>query len=568
MYRMTLDITTLPDDPELLKERIAELASELDSLSSTCNELASKNDSLSSARDMLASKYDSLETEYKSLEEKFKILQRKFFGRSSEKLTVFDETQGLLFNEIESGAVKEPENDESVQEEIFEKTVVKEHSRRKCGRKALPADLPREIVVHEMSEEERLCLYCSKERKEIGRETTEELVIIPEQIKVRQHVYIKYGPCSCDDFLASCNSEIIKAPAPKRMIPGSIASAELLAYVTVSKFVDALPFYRQSKIFERIGVDLSRATMCNWMIEAHEKMISFLELFKEVMRIGPFIRMDETTVQVLREEGRSPSSNSYMWVALGYPVRNRPLVLYEYHSSRSGDIPCLILEGFRGYLQTDGYDGYNRVVAQNGLTHVGCMAHVRRNFFDAAKANKKEGRAHKALVCIRKIYEIESQLREKNLSDDDFVRQRKSAVIPLLNEFHEWLIRARDEVIPKSSTGKAVSYALNEWQKIIRYTNEAFLTPDNNAAENAIRPFVVGRKNWLFSNTPRGANASAMMYSLVESAKANSLEPYAYLSFLFSELPLASTRENMMMLLPCFITSEMLGRKSSGMRGI
>lgn len=544
---MTGDKITLPDDPELLKRQIVELAE--------------KNAILANKHDTLAAKYNALDTEYRSLEEKFKILQRRFFGKSSEKLTPFDEMQGLLFNEIETGAVKEPEDEEVEQGEFFEKTVVKEHARKKPGRKPLPPELPREVVVHELPEEETSCTHCSGTRKEIGRETTEELVIIPQQIKVRQHVYIKYGPCGCDDFLASGRSEVIKAPSVKRMIPGSIVSAEFLAYVATSKFVDAIPFYRQSKIFDRIGVDISRATMCNWMIEVSEKMDAFFKLFKETLKSGPLVRMDETTVQVLREEGRSPSSNSYMWVVLGYPALDRPLVLYEYHPSRSGDIPCLILEGFTGYLQTDGYDGYNRVVLKNNLIHVGCMAHLRRYFFDAGKVNKKDSRAHKALMFIRKIYEAESLLRDRKLPDDEFVRQRKAAVIPVIEEFHEWLLRTRDEVLPKSAVGKAVSYALNEWVKIIHYLDEAFLTPDNNASENAIRPFVIGRKNWLFSNTPRGANASAMMYSLVESAKANKLEPYAYLKFLFSEFPYASTREDMMKLLPCFISKDQISAK-------
>lgn len=559
---MKYDVSSLPDNTDELKCIIAALQSSNETLENKYHTLVKEHSHLEKKHISFEGKYLSLEEELSHLEEKYKILQRKFFGRSSEKLAVFDELQGVLFNEIETGAVKESEEEIIEQGQLFETTTVKEHARKKPGRKALPSDLPREEVLHDLSEKEKQCQCCCAERKKIGQEITEELVIIPQRIFVRTHVYPKYGPCSCDEFLVSGESEIKKAPTEKRLIPGSIASAEFLAYVTTSKFVDALPFYRQEKIFERIGVDISRATLCNLMIEAHKKMTPFLDIFKETLKSGNFIRMDETTIQVLHEEGRKPESLSYMWVALGYPARGRPLVLYEYHPSRSGDIPCDLLDGFSGYLQTDGYDGYNKVVTRNGLIHVGCFAHVRRHFFDAAKVNKKDSRAHKALSYIRRIYEIESSLQGKELSDDEFVRQRKSSALPVLNGFHAWLVKTNDEILPKSSTGKAVRYALNEWSKLIRYLDEAFLTPDNNAAENAIRPFVVGRKNWLFSNTPRGAHASAVMYSLVESAKANKLEPYAYLRFLFDQLPKAADNPAALRaLLPCAVSHDQLVRR-------
>ena len=493
---------------------------------------------------------------YQMLEEKFKTLQRRFFGKSSEKLTAEDELQGRLFDEAEDGASPESEYIEDAEKSSV--TKVKGHERKKTGRKHLPENFPREEIIHDLSEDEKKCSCCGEERKQIGREETEELDIIPAEIKVIKHIRIKYGPCNCDGFLNSGEAEIKTASAPKRMIPGSIVSPGLLAYTVTSKYADALPFYRQSKIFERIGIELSRATLCNWTTLAYEKMTEFMKLFETQLKNGNFIRMDETTVQVLHEENRRPENKSYMWVSIGYPARGRPLVLYRYHPTRSQNIPYVFLEGFTGYLQTDGYGGYNHAASRPGIIHVGCFAHARRYFFDASKLNKKDSRAHKGLQFIRRLYEIESELRERNLPDDIFVEQRKKLALPVLDDFHHWLVFTKNELVPKSKTGEAVNYTLNEWSKLIRYIDAAFLTPDNNETERAIRPFVIGRKNWLFSNTPRGASASAVMYSLIESAKANSLEPYAYLRFLFSRLPEVSNQSELKTLLPCFLSSEQI----------
>lgn len=495
-----------------------------------------------------------IEEQYRLLEEKHRTLVRKFFGKRSEKLTPDDELQGLLFNEAEDGH----ETEDACREESVPSITVKSHERKKRGRKPLPDDLPREEVVHDLPEDEKQCPCCGKARPCIGTEESEELDIIPAKITVIRHLKRKYGPCGCDEFLHAGKAEVVAAKMPGRMIPGSIASAGLLAYTIVSKFADALPFYRQSKIFQRIDVDISRATMCNWSIEAHERMGEFFEVFIDEMKKGEFMRMDETTVQVLHEEGRRPESKSYMWVAIGYPARGRPLVLYQYHSSRSRDIPNEFLEGFKGYLQTDGYDGYNLAAGREGIIHVGCFAHARRYFFDAAKLNKKDSRAHRALEYIRTLYEIEIRLREKNLPADSFVEKRKKETSPVLDEFRFWLERIKPDVVPSSRTGQAIAYTMKQWDKLIRYVDADFLTPDNNEIERAIRPFVIGRKNWLFSNTPRGAHASASMYSLVESAKANKIEPYHYLRFLFTNLPMASSGDKVRALLPCHVTEQQI----------
>jgi len=538
---MAHEIDILPDDPALLKQKL--------------NEQIIKYQTLEEKYTTKEAEYRELEDCHRALEEKHLTLVRKFFGTRSEKLTPEDKSQGRLFNEAEDGhGVAE---DDAHQENV-PVTTVKAHERKKRGRTPLPDDLPREEIIHDISDEEKRCHYCGTPRPLIGTEESEELDIIPAKVTVLRHVKKKYGPCGCDGFLHSGETEVVTAPASERMIPGSIASPGLLAYAIVSKFADALQFYRQSKIFQRIGVDISRATMCNWTIGAHERMSHLFKVFIDEMKKGAFMRMDETTVQVLHEEGRRPESKSYMWVSIGYPARGRPLVLFQYHPSRSRDIPHAFLDGFKGYLQTDGYDGYNLAAGRDGIIHVGCFAHARRYFFDAAKLNKKDSRAHRALEYIRTLYEIENRLRVQELTTDKFVEKRKKEAMAVIDEFHSWLMRIGPEVVPSSKTGQAIAYTLKEWNKLTRYLDADFLTPDNNEIERAIRPFVIGRKNWLFSNAPRGAHASASMYSLVESAKVNRIEPYQYLRFLFTNLPFVSDRDELRMLLPCYITEQQI----------
>jgi len=531
---------TLPDDVEELKKIIRQTQQQYKDLEDH---------------------HADLEMKYEKLHHNFKYLQKLFFGKKSEKLTPEDELQGRLFNETESSDNISENNENPETSENIDKdsnvTVVKQYTRSKAGRKPIPANIPRKEIMHDISDEDKKCPCCAKNRPLIGTDTTEELEYIPAKIFALKHIYPKYGPCDCDNFIDQENTELISAPAPKRMLPGSIASEGLLAYVMTAKFCDAIPFYRQSKMFGRIEVDISRATLCNWHMTTFEAMECFFELMKETIRSGEFIRMDETTVQVLREENRTPESKSYMWVAIGYPARGRPLVLYEYHPTRSGQVPMKFLDGFKGYLQTDGYAAYAAPAAKYGLVHVGCFAHARREFYKAHDPKDKKSRAYKALMIIRKIYEIESDLRDKNLSDDIFVERRRVAVIPVLDELHEFLLQAKEIITPSSLVGKAVNYTLNEWNKLIRYLDLACMTPDNNEIERSIKSFVIGRKNWMFSNTPRGAHASAGMYSVIESAKANGLDPYLYLRFLFTKLPVVcDDKEKIRSLLPCYVLPE------------
>ena len=533
---MVIEKDNLPDDLEQLKSIIINLSNE-------------KQEAYSK----LEEEHTTLKEEHSHLQEKYKSLQRMLYGRKSEKLTPEDEHQMHLFNEIEDGSGEENET-EKLEENT---TEVKSHTRKKRGRKPLPVHIDREEIIHDLTEEDKACPCCGKERPLIGEVTSEELDIIPPKMIVNKRIRKKYGPCSCNSFSEQEIPEIKTAALPPRLIPQGIASAGLIAYSITAKFCDALPFYRQSKIFERLDIELSRATLCNWALFAAEKCKPLVDLMLEEIRGGPIIRMDETSLQVLKEPGRKAESKSYMWVTMGYTAEEKPLLLYQYHPTRSHDVPKGLLENYSGFLQTDGYKAYNRALKDEsikGITHVGCFAHARRYFEQAYKLNKKSKVGFKGLDYIKKIYVVEQKLRQSNLSPEKFVETRKKEVTPILDSFYNWLQFQVDTVTPKSKAGEAIGYALDEWHKLIRYLDHYLLTPDNNLTENAIRPFVMGRKNWLFSNTPRGAHSSAILYSLIESAKANGLEPYKYLRYIFEKLPYAQSQDDFRALLPGRIT--------------
>ena len=497
-------------------------------------------------------KFNEIERKYLEIEEKYLILRSKFFSRSSEKLSNEDQKQLRLFNEAESICdEEEKKNNEN------EKIEVKSYKRNKKGRKAIPSDIPRHEVIHDLTDEEKKCPCCGKVRPKIGSEDSEELDIIPAEIKVIKHIRLKYGPCKCEESQKKEEKQIKTAKMPVRLIPGSIVSPGLLAYILVNKFCDHLPFYRQEKIFKRIGVDISRANMCNWTIHVSSKLQDLLKIMWEEIRGAPFIQMDETTLQVLNEPGRSVHIKSYMWVTLGH-YKNKSIVIYHYHPTRSKEIPLKVAQDYKGYLQTDGYSGYNDAGNQPGIIHVGCWAHARRYFKEALAVSKNKNSAREALSNIQKLYAVESKERYKSLSDEVFLQERKKLVLPIFDKLKKWLDKKIIQVPPKTKIGEAVSYTLGEWDKLIKYIEAPFITPDNNLVENAIRPFVLGRKNWLFSATPRGAHASACIYSLIETAKANGLDPYRYLRYLFTKIPETSTENEFKKLLPMNINVDQL----------
>ena len=480
------------------------------------------------------------ETRYTQLEEQYKLLLLQKFGRKSEKERQ-EEYQPLLFGSEESSTPEHEASDTSI--------TVQSHPRRKPGRKPIDDSLPREEVLIDIPEEEKQCA-CGHELVRIGEETSERLQVIPPKMWVERIVRPKYACKNCEGSGDEEKPAVRVAAPPVSILPKSIVTPGLLSFIIVNKFVDHLPYYRQEKRFERIGIHISRQNMSNWQQAAYEKIEPLIETLKNHIRCGPVINMDETPVQVMGEPERSDTTKSYMWLARGGPPE-KPALLYSYRETRGARHIKELLDGFSGYLQTDGYDAYRTVLAGNEqIVHVGCMAHVRRKFHEAAKASKKAASAQEGLNQIKKLYAIEAHLRNSGLPEEQFVAERRVQAEPVLEKFRSWLEKRGQQVPPSLLLGKAIQYTMNEWEKLVHYLDSPYLTPDNNSAEQAIRPFVLGRKNWLFSGSPKGAESSCAMYSLIETAKQNSVNQNDYLRRIFEEAPLMHASDNWEQLLP------------------
>jgi transposase len=349
------------------------------------------------------------------------------------------------------------------------------------------------------------------------------------------------------------------APRPVQIIPKSIAHGSLLAAIVTAKFVDALPLYRQEQIFAREGIDLSRQTMSGLLMQLQTPLTPVAAALQALLRQGPVVQIDETPVQVLREPGRAATQKSYMWVFCGGPP-GQPVRWFEYAPSHAAAVPQRALLGAGAdaivgtdpppafYIQSDGYSAYPVLAeAPEVVGHAGCWAHVRRKFVDAA-AGRNAGAAQHLVGLIGELYGVERTLREADPLTRQAERQQRSR--PILDTIKQWLDTTAPRVLPKGLLGKAIAYALGQWPILTTFLDDGHLEIDNNTAENAIRPFVVGRKNWLFAGSPKGAEVSALLYSLIETAKANGLEPWAYLNHLFEHLPTAKTAEAIAALLP------------------
>jgi len=519
---MNLEVKNLPDDLDQLKEIIVTLTHDY-------------------------------QERIRFLEENIRLLKNEIFGRKTEKRRVPDDRQIALFDEAESNP-----SDRTDQDTSEEKIVVAPHSRRKRGRKPLPADLPRVEIIHDIDESEKTC-PCGCQLQRIGEEVCEKLDYVPAKIQVKRHIRYKYACPECEG-VEDEGPTVKIAPAPVQLLPKSMATSGLIAHIVTAKFEDALPLYRQEKIFSRLGIDLPRATMAGWMIKTAEKADPLLRMLHQEIRSGPLVNIDETPVQVLNEPNRPNTSKSYMWVFRGGDPEH-PALIYQYHPSRKGQVPLNFLNGYRGFVQTDGYNGYEALGRQSGVVLVGCWAHARRKFDKVIKARanpKKQGLAEEAFNYIGRLYKIEKEARKNEFDVDQIKTVRQLKAKPILDEFKEWLDAKVSITPPKGLLGKAINYNLSYWNRLVRYIDDGRLRPDNNLAENAIRPFVVGRKNWLFSGHPNGAHASAALYSLIETAKANGLKPYLYLRYLFDRLPHCKTENDYKMLLPRFIDTDVL----------
>ena len=401
----------------------------------------------------------------------------------------------------------------------------------------LPENCEVKVVPHELSEEERICPVCGSVMEPVGKEVVRTLEIIPAKFVVREDCYVNYACQNCkgedtEDEIGK--SQFAKTPHLPMVYPGSYCSPEAAAFLMTQKFVMGSPLYRMEQDFSRSGLDLSRQTMSNWMIYCTETwLMPLYEALHKLLLQAEIINADETELQVLREPERKAQTKSYMWLYRTGSYTEHPVVLYEYQPGRGSKYPLNFLSGFTGYLQTDGYVGYD---ALQEVTHVGCMAHLKRKFHDAVTAlpnGKKAGSAVEGEAYCEKLFQLERTF--ENLSPEQRRQKRQELAKPILDAFLAWA--STRNASAKSKLGEALTYLHNNGRELSEYLNDGRLEISNNLAERSIKPFVIDRKNFLFANTPKGATASAVMFSIIQTAIANHLDPYAYLTHIFTEAP-------------------------------
>lgn len=498
----------------------------------TIEELATKNAELEKQNEVLQAKLNWLEAQ-------FRLSQQKKFGASSEKSNP-DQLALMLFNEIEMTM------DVSVEEPTIE-TVSYKRKKRSGQIEAMLENLPTETIHYRLSEEDQVCLCCGEKTHEMSTQIRRELKIIPAQVEVVEHVQHIYSCRRCEK--EGTETPIVTAKMPAPMYPGSLASPSAMAYLMSQKYVEGLPLYRQEKQLERIGVSLSRQTMANWVIYGANHWLTHLHNRMHTLLLRhDILHADETTLQVLTEPGRSVTAKSYMWLyRTGRDVP--PIVLYDYQTTRAGKHPKAFLNGFSGYLHVDGYAGYHDLPK---VKLVGCWAHARRKFDEALKSlpvdvqkSDKPCAAKAGLQFCNRLFAIDKNINKiDNCTPKIRHQERLDHSQPVLDDFLAWLKSEKVRVAPKTKLGEAIKYCLNQWQKLCLFLQDGRLELDNNRGERSIKPFVIGRKNWLFATSPKGAKASAIIYSIVETAKENGLDPLRYITYVLEQMPLIDVQDN------------------------
>lgn len=502
----------LPDDVETLKRMLLERDKHITKLETLNQKLTER---------------------IQRFEEVLNLAQHKRFSPSSDTY----EGDGQVFNEAEQVAEIEAQQPSETQP-LADETTDKQPA--KTRRPRIAAELPRIEVLHDI--DSKTCTCCGNELHRMGEEVSEQIEFIPAEIRVIKHVRPKYSCRACEREGTDVAIQI--ADVPETLFPKSMATPSLVAQIISAKMHYGLPLYRQEKMFSEAGIELNRQTMSRWLIRCADKLEPLLALMKRELLKQPVLWADETTLDVLDVD----KSTCYMWVyGCGVEGSAGPkLVLFDYQDGRSGQHAVQFLEGYAGYLQVDGYAGYE----QTSATLAGCWAHARRKFIEAQQAQGKGkiGKADWGINQIQKLYALESKLKTQSFEVKQ--QQRQQLAAPLLKQLWDWLEKSKDTIPKESLLSKAISYTQKQWPKLIRYLDDGQLNIDNNRAERAVKPFVIGRKAWLFANTKTGAKASAVLYSLVETAKINGLEPYHYLTQLFEQLPTANTSEALAKLLP------------------
>lgn len=476
---------------------------------------------------VLKDKVKYFEEETSRLYEIIRQLKMHAFGPKRERWLPNPAQQPSLFDEVESEAQK-PEAKQP------EESLVQPHTRVRGKRKPLPQDLPREIITVDLKPEEQFA-DDGTPLKVIGKEISEKLVYTPASMKIQEIHRLIYGLIGGESAKT--------APTIPSVIPKGIATPSLLAGIIVNKYADGLPLYRQEEIFERHGVTLSRSSMARWVVQAAEACLPLFNVLQDRLLESPYVACDETHVQVLKESGRKAESKSWMWVRTN-PSDEHTIVLFDYDPSRSGEVAKKLLSDYRGYLQVDGYGGYNALESEIGLVRIGCNMHGRRKFHDAFKNGAKNGTslAEQGLQYYHQLYTLEEELRP--LLFDERHRLRQELAVPIWEEFEKWVIENERKVPPKSKIGEAFHYFNNELPYLKGYLKDGILEADNGFVERAIKYFAIGRNNWLFSDSEAGASASSLFYSLIVTAKLNEANPYDVLETIFTEIPKAKTLDD------------------------
>jgi transposase len=488
---MQLDPSQLPDDPALLRNVITRLLGAV----------------------------ERLEKKNAWLQSEVEALFRKLFRRRSEKL---DPRQLELVFEAMRDLGISPQQLEQLEQEVVERKSRRRGSR---GRQPLPKDLPRERVEHVLPEAERCCAACGEELSKIREEVTEQLDYVPASLKVIEHVR---GVYACK----ACEESITRASKPPQAIEKGLPGPGLLAQVITSKYGDHQPLYRQAQIYRRHGVTLSRSTLCGWVAEAAELVEPLVKWMGRDLLRSRIVQTDDTPVTVLDAQGGTHKGR--LWVYLG--DRGHPHVVYDYSATREGEWPQEFLQGFRGYLQADAYSGYDAVYATGAVREVGCWAHARRYFHEAA-IGAGDTRGHAALAFIHQLFAVERAATQSQFTYEQRQATRQEVSRQILDAFKLWLDELEPQVLPKCALATAIGYTRRQWAALSRYLEDGELSPDNSASERALRTVALGRKNWLFAGSDEGGVRAARLYSLISSAKRHGLEPLGYLRELLRRLP-------------------------------
>lgn len=468
----------------------------------------------------------ALKAKVKFYEEQFKLAQAQKYGSSSEKIS---DGQISIFNEAEKESAKE-----SAEPDLEEIT----YKRKKASTKSRKSysDLEEEEILYTLPIEEQNCPCCNGALHEMKVIVRKELKVVQPTVKVVLHKRQVYACRHCDSYNnEGSTGSIIVAPMPNPVLPGSMVSPSLLATIMDMKYNKMMPLYRQEQSFVDFGIDISRQNMASWVIKGTEKWLTpIFHRLHEYLEKEEVVHADETVLNCLDEKD---NKNNYMWLYATGERAKRRILLYDYQKSRANKHPEHFLKNFTGYLQTDGYAGYNKV---SGIKRLGCLSHARRYYTDALKALPEEAelsksKANEALRFFTKIYTLEKSY--KDLTSEDRHFKRNQEVRPILDAYRQWLDEQSKKTLPKSKLGEAIKYSLNQWDTLIVFLEDGHLSCDNNLAERGIKPFVLARKNFLFAKSPKGATASGICFSIVETAKANDLIPYQYLNFLFEMLP-------------------------------